>query len=456
MNKNVCRPTSACEPAHGIQDDKKPVEYHPVRVRLVTIIVTGICVLVNFTDGFDLVAMAVAAPLIAAEFALTPTILGFLFSAALVGMAVGAMVLSPLGDRVGRKRTLTCSVALVSVAMAATGVSHSLILLILLRFVTGVGVGGVLGSASSLVSEFAPEKFRSLLVIVSATGFTAGTVVVGPVASIIIEVAGWRGVFFAGAVLGALAGILVVLFLPESPEYLARSGGGTASTLNQVNRIRDRMGLAGLSDISPPRASKSPFGPGVGTLLSAGQRPKTLMIWGLLFSSFWTSYFLINWTPQLLVLAGFSLNHSIIALSLITFGGLVAAWLVGAVSSRWPLGQTITLLLIASVVVMVIYAMTKPTTPSLVMAAMFLVGFTVNGALTALYGLVAVAYPLEFRSTGIGWALGVGRLGAIASPVAGGFMVEMGIGMHGLLILLAVPMSAAGAVLAWLVSRQVH
>ena len=80
MNKNVCRPTSACEPAHGIQDDKKPVEYHPVRVRLVTIIVTGICVLVNFTDGFDLVAMAVAAPLIAAEFALTPTILGFLFS----------------------------------------------------------------------------------------------------------------------------------------------------------------------------------------------------------------------------------------------------------------------------------------------------------------------------------------------------------------------------------------
>lgn len=457
MNKDACRQVESPREVAG-QDParSRPSEHPEMRFSLVTVIVTGICVLVNFTDGFDLVAMAVAAPLIAEEFALAPSVLGFLFSAALVGMAVGAMVLSPLGDRIGRKKTLAYSVALITVAMAATGASHSLVLLILLRFLTGVGVGGVLGSASSLVSEFAPDKYRSLLVIVSATGFTVGTVVVGPAASIIIETAGWRGVFFTGAALGAVALLLVLLFLPESPEYLARSGGATTGTLGRANRIRARMGLEPISDVSQPGSTQASPAPGIGLLLGAAHRRKTLMIWALLFSSFWTSYFLINWTPQLFIFSGFTLDQSIAALSLVTFGGLVAALLVGIANSRWPIAQAISLLLIVSVAVMATYAIVKPTMVAAVMPAMFLIGFTVNGALTALYGLVAIAYPLQFRSTGIGWALGVGRLGAIASPVVAGFMVELGIGIHGLLAMLAIPMSLAGAVLAWLIGRQMR
>jgi len=426
-----------------------------MKIRLVTIIVTAICFVVNFTDGFDLVAMAAAAPLIAEEFTLSASVLGFLFSAALVGMAVGAMVLSPLSDRFGRKRIMLYSVGLIAIAMVGIGFSNSLAPLIGLRFLTGVGVGGVLGSASSLVSEFAPEKHRSLLVIISATGFTVGTVVVGPIAASIIELAGWRGIFFVGAGFGGLAFLLVLLFLPESPEYLARSGQKSTANLARVNNIRARMGAVALINLPTVSSTKDTSKPALGSLLSRSQRKKTLMLWALLFTSFWTSYFLINWTPQLFVLAGYSLKHSITALSLVTFGGLIAAWLVGFFSPRWPMAKTISLLLFGSVIVMAAYIFAMPTNLTLIMTIMFVIGFCVNGALTALYGLVAIAYPLEFRATGIGWALGVGRLGAIASPIAAGFMVTQGIGMYGLLIILAIPMALIGAVLSSRIGRQI-
>src|SRR5690606_34378555 len=275
--------------------------------------------------------------------------------------------------------------------------------------------------------EFAPEKHRSLLVIISATGFTVGTVIVGPISASIIELADWRGIFFTGAGFGALAFLLALFFLPESPEYLTRSAKRSAGNLARVNHIRDRMGLPPLTDLPSISSTDKVEKPTIGNLLSATQRTKTLMLWALLFTSFWTSYFLINWTPQLFVLAGYSLTHSITALSLLTFGGLIAAWLGGLISARWPMTRTISLLLMASVVVMGAHTFAMPTHLTLILTIMFVIGFCVNGALTALYGLVAIAYPLRVRATGIGWALGVGRLGAIASPIAAGFMVSQGV-----------------------------
>lgn len=446
---NISNPDPSINNAHTSPDGAAVMP-----LRTITIIVTAICFLVNFTDGFDLVAMAAAAPLIANEFGISASALGFLFSAALVGMAVGAMTLSPMSDRFGRKRIMLYSVGLVAISMLVIGISNSLTQLIILRFITGIGVGGVLGSASSLVSEFAPEKHRSLLVIISATGFTVGTVVVGPIASSIIAFGGWRGIFYTGAGFGALAFFLTLIFLPESPEYLVRSGRKSNAALTQINNTRTRMSLPVLTDFPPAAATQKISKSAIASLLGPEHRTKTLMLWGLLFTAFWSSYFLINWTPQLFVIAGYSLSDSITALSLVTFGGLIAAWIVGAISPHVPVAKTISLLLFASVIVMGAYTFAMPTNLTLILIIMFIIGFCVNGALTALYGLVAIAYPIEIRATGIGWALGIGRLGAIASPIAAGFMVTQGVGMYGLLIVLAIPMSIIGAMLSFQIGRS--
>lgn len=419
------------------------------KIPALSIVVALICFLINFADGFDIVAMSVAAPLIATEMNIGASVLGMVFSAAVIGMALGATVLSTLGDRWGRKKVILLSVALISVAMVATAYSGTLLPLIAARFVTGLGVGGVLGNTTSVASEYAPPHFRSFVVIFSATGFTLGTVIVGPIASHIIGIWGWREVFLVGGFIGMFTFILTWAFLPESLDFLMRSKGATSGHLSKINRLHARLGRPQLNEI--PDISEEPAAgkPGIASLFRPANRQKTLLLWGLFFFAYWTTYFLINWIPQLLVLSGFPLDESIRTLSALTLGGLVAAWILGLLSARFDLNKAIAVLFAAAVVTMLTYAIMKPGDRQILLVFMFLIGFTVNGGMTSLYGLAAKLYTLDIRATGVGWGIGVGRLGAVISPIFAGILIDLGWGLYVLLLVLAVPSTLVAATLAW-------
>lgn len=414
-----------------------------LKLSSVTFLVIFICFLINFTDGFDLIAMSVAAPAIAAELKIGSATLGAVFSSALVGMAIGAMFLAPLGDKLGRRFIILLSITIISTAMLATFTVASLKFLIAARFVTGVGVGGVLAGTASLVSEFTPGRYRSFAVIFCATGFTLGTVVVGPIASMVINAYGWREVFALGGLFGFSTLLVAWFLLPESIAFLSARATGLQASPARSSNTGSAQG-AGTANAPPV---------GIRYLFDPAYRTQTLFLWGLFFGTYWTSYFLMNWTPQLFVLSGASLEHGIRALSVLTFGSLIGAWTLGYFSAKVNLSRLIAIMLFLSALLIGVYSAWKPGNVPIMLAFMFLIGLSLNGGLTALYGLATNIYPLEIRSTGVGWAIGIGRIGAILSPMVAGWMVASGWGLYGLLPALALPTALIAGFLAWRLGR---
>lgn len=418
-----------------------------------TFLVIFICFLINFTDGFDLIAMSVAAPAIASELKIGSATLGAVFSSALVGMAVGAMFLAPLGDKIGRRVIILLSIAIISTAMLATFTVASLPYLIAARFVTGVGVGGVLGGTASLVSEFTPGRYRSFAVIFCATGFTLGTVVVGPIASMVIKAYGWREVFALGGLFGFSTLLVAWIWLPESVAFLSATAKGSQERLRKVNHTLARLDRPSVTGFAQDGDTASAPRAGIRYLLNTTYRTQTLFLWGLFFGTYWTSYFLMNWTPQLFVLSGASLEHGIRALSVLTLGSLIGAWTLGYFSSKVNLSRLIAIMLFLSAILIGAYSAWKPGNVAIMLTFMFLIGLSLNGGLTALYGLATNIYPLEIRSTGVGWAIGIGRIGAILSPMVAGWMVASGWGLYGLLPAVALPAALIAGGLAWRLGR---
>lgn len=426
----------------------KSIPYH--------FVIVLICFTINFTDGFDLIAMAVTAPIISEALNIESTSLGMVFSSALLGMTFGAILLAPLSDKIGRRKIILFSILIISFSMILTAYVSSFYQLIVLRFTSGLGIGGILASSTSVVSEFVPRKYLASSVIFCATGFTLGTIIVGPAAVYIIKYFGWQYMFIFGGSFGLLTFFIVFFYLPESISFLLSSSRNDNKKLSQLNKTLNLLGRPPLNSIENPDniKEKEIINKKSWPLLNTDNKKTTLVLWGLFFFSYWASYFLINWIPQLFVLEGKDLELSIHALTFLTLGGLFGAWLLAIFSTRYNLKSLIAFMLLITTILIGSYSAIKPQNPYIIYSFMLLIGFTLNGSLTALYAIAAGQYPIEIRSTGVGWGIGIGRIGAIISPIVAGVLLDFGFGIYEMFLIIALPAVIIATYLAFKNSYQ--
>ena len=386
--------------------------------------VVALCVLLNCLDGFDVMAMAFTASSLTEEFALSGSELGVLLSAGLVGMAVGSLALAPVADVIGRRPLILISVGLATLGMLLSAVAPSAVLLGLARVVTGLGVGGILASTNVIASEYASARWRGLAIGLYTAGYGIGATLGGVAARGMLADLGWRSVFVAGGVATGVALILLVVLLPESVDFLVQRRPRQA--VERINRILGRLGQPAITSDAleaAPRPTTRHRSGNPGVLLSADLRRSTLLIWVAFLATMFGFYFVNSWTPQLLVTSGMAEADAVTAGMMLALGGTAGSVLYGLVASRLDSRLVLIGFTVLSALTMVVFI----TSTALLTVALIIgvvVGALINGCIAGLYTITPAVYGTEIRSTGMGWAIGIGRIGAILSPMLAGRLLD--------------------------------
>lgn len=387
--------------------------------QLVTLV---LCVLINISDGLDTSAIAYAAPSILKEWRLGPETMGLIFSLGAAGLVCGAIFIAPLADRVGRRNIILGAVAANGVSMLAIAAVNSVEALLCLRFVTGLGIGALVPSLSVMVIEFSTERRGNIFLALVHVGFAVGAMLGAAVGAMLIESFGWRSIFvFAGVVSLVLAALSFVL-LPESLHFLLTRQPRNA--LARANALLTRLGEPPLDSL-PPRPPAARAGMGTVRMLFAPEyRTATLLLWLAAFSRYFVSYFLTQWKPQILVLAGVSPGLAI-ASGIVTGGAaILGALLMGTFASALgaPRATCASFVLCAASLVTFGFVQADPV---LLLAVAAVALFAIEATFTGVVIASTRFYPAELRSTGVGYTIGVGRFGAIAGPYLGGALLAM-------------------------------
>ena len=410
--------------------------------------------LLNLADGIDVVAMSVTAPSVAAAWGLERAALGPLFSAALFGMAIGAAGLAPLSDRLGRRLLLVAAMLLVGLSMLAVSWIESMAsvtVFSILRFVSGLGIGVIFGSAPALASEFMPSRYRSLAVSLVVMGYPVGAVLAGPIANGLIPDYGWTAVFMAGGVLTLCIAVVTWALLPESPEFLASRAGNRPDREVVVNSLLARLDRDPVSAVETniSRPSATP----VAQILTAERRIRTLALWVIYFMGFLTMYFMLSWIPTLFVDSGYTRAQGIEALTGFNLGAVPGILVLAFLTTRLSLVPLLSLFFVSASAVLAYVGLAEPSGLDSLMVLMFVGGVFLHGGFTCLYALATKTYPSDIRAAGVGWAAGLGRTGAIVSPLLAAMLISMGWGMYSLFLVFALPL-LAGGLLLWVFAND--
>jgi predicted MFS family arabinose efflux permease len=316
-----------------------------------------------------------------------------------------------------------------------------------LRFISGVGAGAMLASQATLSAEYSPEKYRAFSVAAVTSGYALGAMMTSVIAAFIMPEYGWRGMFWFGGGLTLSMVVVAWLFIPESLKYLFERRPSNA--LERVNKILRKLRKDVLSELPDVTAggdrNRASFVATLLKLLKKEHRVVTLTLWSTFFLCFATLYFLLSWIPKLMDDAGFEVAVGRQAFFLFNFGGVLGIYVLGILSTRFKITNIIFALLFLSAIAMVVFA-AAPTERVLMLSLIFAIGLLQQGGFTGLYSAAAKAYPTEIRTTGIGWSIGLGRLGAVLGPAAAGYSIAAGLDMSANFYIFAVPMAIGGLV----------
>jgi AAHS family 4-hydroxybenzoate transporter-like MFS transporter len=371
-------------------------------------------------DGYDTQGIAYVAPVMAKDLGFSPALLGPIFSSGLLGLTLGALFFGMLADKIGRKQAIIWPIAIFGVFSLATPLGHTVTSLVVLRFIAGFGLGGTLPNVTAYVLEYAPRRRRALLVNSTAAFFAFGSIISGILANILIPTWGWQSTFYIGGIVPLLAIVVVALYLPESVRYLLLSGQSMERALDIMRRIVPERNFA-----AGTRFTLEPQIPGitVKALFTDGRAYPTTMLWIAFVANLFILTYLVFWLPTLLRQVGQPLSVAIAVTIWYAIGGCVGGLTMGWLADK--LGSLPKVLATAyglAAVTICIAAFSLTNTPILVVA-MFLTGCCINGGQGSLNTISAMFYPTAIRATGIGWALGVGRIGAVIGPAVGGTLV---------------------------------
>ena len=385
------------------------------------IVAVTMCVFLNALDGFDVLSISFAAPGIVADWGITRTALGIVLSMELIGMSVGSIFLGNIADRIGRRPMLLGCLVVMAVGMYLAAISANLQMLLAVRFLTGIGIGGVLATSNAMVAEYSNAKRRSLAVCIMATGYPLGAIIGGSIASSLLVNYDWRSVFYLGAALTALAIPLTYFLLPESIEYLAQKRPKNA--LQKINATLKRMGHETVSALPEEDPGKAQVG--IKKFFTAHFARATILLTGAYFAHIMTFYFIVKWVPKIVVDMGFSASLAGSVLVWANIGGATGALLLGLLTQKFASRTLVVIAMLAAFVMVSIFGRGYATLQELAIVAAA-AGFCTNSAIVGLYALFAQVYPTEMRAGGTGIVIGVGRGGAALGPIIAGYLFESG------------------------------
>jgi AAHS family 4-hydroxybenzoate transporter-like MFS transporter len=377
--------------------------------------IIGLCALTAMIDGMDTQAIGLVAPAIAADWHVPPAAFGPVFGSSLFSGLIGALVAGQAGDRFGRKPVLLLSILVLALGSLATPFTHSISGLLMVRLVTGFGLGGALPIIISITSEFSPKRLRLNIVALMYCGFPFGSVLGGLLAAQLIPRFGWASLFYIGGVVPFILLPAFALFMPESISFLASNG-----KQDKVEALSKRLGLQ-VEDLAVVRGTAETRA-SVRRLFTEGRAIGTLFLWTALFLSLLLTVFLVSWMPLVTHQAGLGIKSAVLGVAALNLGGIVGCFFIGWISRRFG----------SIVPIAVAYALGGAAVAliglvvqsgQILLAVTFVAGILTVGSQMCAVALSASFYESALRSTGVGWAWGFGRIGAIVGPVIGGVLI---------------------------------
>ena len=411
-------------------------------------ILTVLCSIIVMADGMDVAIMGFVAPPIIGAWHVSPAAFGMVMGAAPIGLAIGAILAGSSSDWFGRRRVLMGSVLSFGILTLLTTLTTSTTEMALMRLLTGLGLGAAMPNATTLLSEYVPQKHKSALLAAMFTGFNLGSAAIGFVAAALIPLFGWQSVFYFGAAIPLALFPVLYFLLPESARFLLVRN----ATQQKISAVLSRITGADLSDVQcitlqeEATTTRQP----VAVLFTKAFAPRTFTLWVTYFMGLVVIYLSTSWLPTMMKGAGMSIDRAANVTAMFQLFGTAGAVLVGLVMDRFGANLTIAAFYFLGGVMLVVLGLGGIQSAELAVVV-GAVGFFMSGAQTGLNAYAPGCYPTVARATGVSCMLGVGRLGSILGSSIGGLLLSLGWGFDGIFPLLAIPAALAGV--AILVNR---
>ncbi|AXL53699.1 4-hydroxybenzoate transporter [Paraburkholderia caffeinilytica] len=407
------------------------------------IFVAVLCACALLVDGFDTMAIGYVAPALIKAWGINRAAMTPAFAAGQIGLMIGSLVVGPLADRIGRRPVMILCSATFGVLSLLTMSVSSVPELVAVRFLTGLGLGGAMPNALALTSEYVPSRIRITAMMVMFCGFSIGAALGGLVVAKLIAVHGWQVVFLIGGILPLAFAVVLIFFLPESLRYLAVTGKHPKRLAKHVNRIvPDADSTCG--DAIYVVAEKIVKGSVVRELFAGGRKRITLLLWTITFMNLLDLNLLSSWLPAMLRDGGLHIEMAALITIGYQAGGTVGTLTLGRFVDRFPPFLILVMTYVFAFLSIFFVGLVSGNT-WLLGVLVFAAGFCVIGGTGACDALVATCYPTETRVTGLGWAIRVGRIGAILGPTIGGIALGMDWSTASFFAMGAVPMLGAAA-----------
>jgi AAHS family 4-hydroxybenzoate transporter-like MFS transporter len=406
-----------------------------------------LCFLVVAADGFDTAAVGFIAPSLVQDWGVARAALGPVMSAALVGLGIGALGAGPFADRIGRKTVLVLSVFFFGLWSLAAAHATSIESLMVLRFMTGLGLGAAMPNAVTLMSEYAPARIRAVAVNAMFCGFSCGLAIGGVASAWLIPHFGWQSVLVAGGIGPIALTFVLMLSLPESAQFMVTRQRGDARIGRVLSRIARGASLEACRFVTAESVAEH-RGSALRVVLSSRFRFGTLMLWLAYFMGLLIYYLLTNWLPTLFKDTGFSGQNAALMTSLFPLGGVLGNLSVGWLMDRFNANRVIACTFVVGALLVMLVG--RGVGHQVWLGTLiFLTGTVITSAVTSMSALAASFYPTQGRATGVAWMLGVGRIGGVAGALVGAALMGLGWQFGAVFSLLAVPaMIAAFGVFA--------
>ncbi len=424
-------------------DPRETIDQAPMS--LLQIFIIAITVGLNGLDGIDVLSISFASTGIAAEWGIDKGGIGIVLSMELFGMAAGSIALGWVADTIGRRKTMIGCLITMAIGMFMVTTVNNVVELSLWRIITGLGIGGLLSAVTAITAEFSNIKNRHLCVSLMAIGYPIGGIIGGEIARRLLVEYDWRSVFYLGAALTTIFIPLFYFVVPESVYWLVRKQ--PAGVLDKVNKTLKRIGhktVEVLPEVTPEVRKKS-----FGDLFAPGLRSTTIIITVAYFLQITTYYFILKWLPDVVVGMGFPASEGANMLKYANIGGALGGAILGLMTLRLDL-KKLTMATLALSAVFITLLGRIPADLDYIKIIAALCGFFGNSGIIGMYALFPAAFPTHVRASGTGFTIGMGRGGAILSPIIVGFMFQVGLPLPTVSMLISTGAFMAAGVLIFL------
>jgi benzoate transport len=402
------------------------------------VFVVIMCFIMNMNDGIDVMVVSYTGSEILTEWALTKAQQGYIFSAGLAGMTLGCLLIAPLADRIGRRSLFILAMVMETIGMLLSYFVTAYPQLLVLRFIAGLGIGGLLPTMAAVASEFSSNKRKDLSVGFVQAGYPIGAIFMGFYTAWAVPEFGWRFGFLSAGVVSAVMLVMILFFMPESPEYLWKHQPKNA--LRKINHVLVKMGhepLEALPEYKPVKKVN------VRDIFNPEYRNSTILLWIGIFFGFMTLYTLISWVPSIGTDSGMPFKMATYMGTMLNIGAFVGSTGIGWLAARFNLRKLILTFYLIGFGIMAAYGNIS-LNYVLVFIITFFIGIFVQGGFNGYWPTTARVYETGVRTTGIGWATGAGRFGAIVGPALFGVLSDAGLSIATLFIIFSIPLVVSG------------